>query len=94
MSRDPAPTAYVYELDTPGYRYSPASWNCRQNGRPTAANLAKHVAGFEASTRPGGCNSHLGATVVTGARIRRNEYRGEVVARYEPAPQPLFAVVA
>lgn len=94
MARDPAPTTYVVELNTPGYRYTPASWNCRQYGRPTAANLAAHVKGFEDSTRPGGVNAHLGFTSVSSARIRRNQYAGDVVAEYTAPARPLFTVVS
>jgi hypothetical protein len=86
-------TAYVVEIDTPGYRYTPAPWRTRQAGRPTTANLAAHVEAFEASTEPGGCNAHLGATRVTSARIRRNQLRGVVVASYTPAARPMFEVV-
>jgi hypothetical protein len=94
MARDPAPTAYAVDMTVPGYRYSPASWHCKRNGRPTAANLAAYVASFEASTMPGGVNAHLGATRVASARIRRNTYAGDTVATYAPAPQPMFTVVA
>lgn len=44
-------------------RYSPAY------GVPTDANLAAFVARYEASTRPGGCNVHLGPDVVLSAYI-------------------------
>ena len=93
MARDTA-TAYVVDISTPGYRWTPAAWNCRTMGRPTAANLRRHVEGFEASTRPGGVNAHLGATLVTRASIRRNALGGAVVATYEPPPAPAFAVIA
>jgi hypothetical protein len=94
MSRDPAPSTYVVEIDTPGHRWTPAPWNCRQNGRPTAPNLARYVQDLEASTMPGGCNSHLGATRVASARIRYNVLGGATVAGYAPEPAPLFTVVA
>jgi hypothetical protein len=96
MARDTSPT-YVIEMTVPGYRYSPAPWNCRRDGRPTAANLAKHVASFEASTQPGQCNAHLGATRVASAKIRRNMLAGDTVATYtaKPAPAaPLFVAIA
>ena len=81
MSRD-ATSKYAIQLVVPGYRYSPACWNCRRNGRPTAANLIRYIESFEASTRPGGCNAHLGETRVSSAYIRLNEYAGQVVASF------------
>jgi hypothetical protein len=58
----------------------PISWNCKRDGRPTDANLAKYVEAYEASTRRGGMNEHLGATTVMNARI--NELGGATVAAY------------
>ena len=89
MSRD-VTSRYAVQVIVPGYRYSPACWNCRRDGRPTAANLARYVESFEASTRAGGCNAHLGETRVREACVRVNEYAGTVVATYRA---PLFALV-
>lgn len=66
--------------------WTPAAWPTRHAGRATDANLIKHVAVVEASTQPGGCNEHLGATKILSARIVNQ--RGStcmVVARYEAA---------
>ena len=52
MSSQPAPTKYQVKIVVPGYVYSPMSWNCRRDGRPSADNLAKFVKSFEDSTRP------------------------------------------
>lgn len=62
---------------------SKMAWSCRDAGRPTDRNLAKWVEGFEASTRPGGCNAHLRPTVVWSAVVTRNNGSNEVVAEYK-----------
>jgi hypothetical protein len=94
--------AWVVEIRTDGRGgYTPAPWNVRSQpnrpgyGRPTDANLAAYVARFEASTRPGGVNAHLGAETVRRAWVRRNGAwgTGETVARYEAAPRPMFEIV-
>jgi hypothetical protein len=69
------------------------SWNCRRDGRPTAANLQKFVESFEASTRPGGVNAHLGATTVTKAMIMLNDGSRKLVAEYEAPKAPLFMLI-
>jgi hypothetical protein len=79
--RDTTPT-YVVMIHVPGVRYTPAAWNCRRDGRPTEANLRKYVESFEASTRPGGANAHLGEETVAFARLMRNDGSREVVAYY------------
>lgn len=65
-----------------GY-WTPMGWNSRQAGRPTAANLAKFVRGYEASTQTGGVNSHIGPTRILRATILRNDGSREVVASYQ-----------
>jgi hypothetical protein len=82
---------YQVRIFSPAHNYSPASWNCRRDGRPTDANLARYVESFEASTRPGGVNAHLGETRILRAVIAVNEYGGDVVARYSA---PLFTVIS
>jgi hypothetical protein len=69
--------AYAIEYVVNRGFWTPACWPTKQAGRPTAANLAKHVALVEASTQADGCNAHLGATKILSARIVRN--RGERV---------------
>ena len=78
-------TKYQVRLYVPGYNYSPASWNCRRDGRPTGDNLREYVLNFEASTQPGGVNAHLGVNEVESARITLNEYMGATVAEYRRA---------
>lgn len=85
-NRDPRPAKYQVTVTVPGRRYSPASWNCKRYGRPTEANLRKYVESFEASTRPGGCNAHLGIEVVARAEVRLNDGSGKVVAEYKREP--------
>ena len=88
---------YVVELTIPGTRNTPSAWNCKNDGRPTEANLANYVQTYERSTRPGGVNDHLGPETVTSARIRRNTCYGDVVARYvapKPEPAPMFSVIS
>lgn len=94
-NRDPQPTKYQVTVTVPGRHYSPASWNCKRNGRPTEASLRKYVESFEASTRPGGVNAHLGIEVVARAEIRLNDGSGKIVAEYkrERIGRPLFDVV-
>lgn len=57
------------------------AWRSQQAGRPTDANLAKHVAHLEASTKVFGCNAHLGELRIGAARIVR-QADGKVVAVY------------
>lgn len=79
-----ATSKYAVSITVPGYRYTLAAWRCNQSGRPTQANLAKYVHAFEASTKPGGCNAHLGEQHVTSAYIKVNSgYDGAIVARYD-----------
>lgn len=77
---------YAVRMTVAGFGITPACWNSQQAGRPTAENLRRYVAAFEASTEPGGCNAHLGVTKVLEADIRENEFMGAVVARYSAAP--------
>lgn len=67
---------------------TPCAWR-RPDGRPTAANLERHVRGFEESTLPGGVNAHCGITRVGSARLVR-QADGEVMATYAP---PMFEAV-
>ena len=77
---------YRAELTFFGNTESRMAWNVRSNvghahGTPTAANLAKYVKALEDSSRLGGCNAHLGHTVVASARIVRQADR-QCVASY------------
>jgi hypothetical protein len=71
---------YSLEVEVAGpFRVTPAAWRA-EYGRPNCITLAKYVETFEASTRPGGANAHLGPTTVVSARIRRNVPGGAVIA--------------
>ncbi len=86
-SRTPA---YRVHLHVKGVHYTPAAWNSKHSGRPSDAALAAYVESFEASTRPGGVNAHLGPETVLSAKVIR-QATGDVVATYAA---PLFTVVA
>ncbi len=49
-------------------------------GKPTNANLAKWVAGFNESMQPGGANAHVNDPVQTAKLVRQSS--GETVATY------------
>jgi hypothetical protein len=89
MGRSTTPP-YRLELEIPGFYTTPSCWRVKAQyqipgyGKPTAANLQKHVEGFEASCAPGGCNQHLGTRKVRAARIV-NQFTAEVVATYAAA---------
>lgn len=63
--------------------WTPMGWNSKQAGRPTVANLAAFVNGYEESTKPGAPNAHLGVTTIWSARIVRNDGSHTVVANYQ-----------
>jgi len=77
------------------HRCTPAEWRTRSRGqlpgygKPTEENLAAYVRHFENSTKVGGCNAHLGTTVVFSASVRDHR-TGQVVATYRG---PSFVVV-
>jgi hypothetical protein len=83
-NHDPKPTKYQVTVVAPGLaQYTSYSWNCRRDGRPTGANLRKHIKSFEAATKPGGVNAHLGEVTVLRAEIRLNDGSRKVVVSYE-----------
>lgn len=95
-NRDPQPTKYQVTVEAPGLaQYTAYSWNCRRDGRPTEANLRRHIKSFEDATKPGGVNAHLGEVTVLRAEIRLNDGSGKIVAEYkrERIGRPLFEVV-
>jgi len=76
---------YAVRIEVAGpFLMTPAAWR-REYGRPNALSLAKYVENFEASTREGGANEHLGPTTVTRAAIKRNVLGGAILATYEAA---------
>ena len=90
MGRVVTPTFRLeIETDSPRFRFSNQAWNVRSNntavpgsGQPTPDNIARWVRDFEASCQPGGCNSHVGITHITKARIIR-QATDEVVAEWQ-----------
>jgi hypothetical protein len=76
-------------------RRTPAEWRTRKQGqapgygKATPENLQAYVKHFEASTKEGGCNAHLGLTVVFSAFIK-DQRTGAVLATYRG---PSFVVV-
>lgn len=90
MGRSVTP-AYVVEYETTGARgFSPICWRVtsssqiKADGRPTTANLRRHVEAYNASFQPGGVNEHVGARIVA-AKLVRNDGSHEVVATYRVA---------
>lgn len=67
-----------------------AGWSVPQDGRPSDQRLESWVEQYEASTRPGNVNDHLGITSVTRASVVRQS-TGEEVASYVA---PMFKVIA
>jgi len=59
-------------------------------GRATDAKLAEYVETFDAATRAGGVNAHLGVQQTTRAKVVR-QATGETVATFV---RPMFEVVA
>ena len=81
-SRTPA---YRMELAVDNGRVTPFGWDVGGKygkGKANAENLKKYVEAFEASTQPGGCNSHLGVTRVLTAQIVKQS-TGDTVATYK-----------
>lgn len=70
---------------------TPSEWRSKTRrqlpgmGTPNAANLGRYIEGFEASTRAGGPNAHLGTQTVVSARIVRQS-TGEVLASFPTPP--------
>jgi hypothetical protein len=75
---------FVVEMTLAKGHATPVEWRTKVQGKPNNENLAKDIAFFEASCRPGGVNAHLGETVVTSARII-DQKTGAVRATYVKA---------
>lgn len=75
---------YRIEMVATGGSYTPAAWPTKHLGRPGPSSLLLYVSTFEASTREGGVNAHLGAVTVKSAKVIRQS-TGEVVAEYTAA---------
>jgi hypothetical protein len=69
------------EMKATGGAYTPAAWPTKHLGRPSDSTLAAYVESFEASTREGGVNAHLGAVTVWSAKVIRQS-NSQVVASY------------
>jgi len=84
--RDTTPT-YIVKIIDGRYGYEPFAWlttsktQIRADGKPTADNLKRWVESFEAATKPGGVNAHLGETKIRRAAILHNMTR-QPVAEY------------
>jgi hypothetical protein len=76
--------AYRVEVTVEGSYWTPARWDAKHFGRPNDGALVDYVEQVEASTREGGVNAHLGATVIRSAKVIR-QADNEVVARYHRA---------
>jgi hypothetical protein len=61
---------------------TPAGWQTKQAGRPTAANLSAYVSLYNDSLKPGGCNAHLGAGAQCVAATLRDHDKNVVVAEW------------
>lgn len=81
---------YRLEMQLVGFLNTSSVWDVtsrgmiKGKGKPTADNLRKEVEAFEASTRPGGVNAHLGPIKVSRAEIIHQK-SGATVAQYEAA---------
>jgi len=70
-----------------GSYWTPHEWYARKrnqrpgDGKPTTANIANHVAYWEASTLPGGCNAHIGKSKILSAYVV-DQMSGMVVAQW------------
>ena len=77
------------------HKHTPSEWRTRARGqfpgygKATEENLKAYVQKFEESTKAGGCNEHLGLSVVFSAFIK-DQRTGEILATYRG---PSFVVV-
>jgi len=85
---------YRAEFRTNAKTYlTPACWNCRTMGRPTAENAEKYRQRLNASFQPGGVNGprYPGDVIVHVNRVLIvNQFTNQVVAE---ANAPMFEVV-
>lgn len=85
-SRTPA---LIVEFQTSGGTLTNHEWRIGKRGqlvgygKPTEENLRKYVLHLLTSMAPGGCNDHIPKIAILGAKIRRNEPFGGVVAAIE-----------
>lgn len=91
MSRTITPR---YALDVDGL--SCATWNSKQNGKPTAANLEKWVMAYAKSLEIGGCNEHISKSLghipyPRRAVVRENKPGGAVVAEWKAGMFQVYA---
>jgi hypothetical protein len=82
---------FVVEVTTDRGHWTPSEWRMRKrglipaDGKATTENLKKYALGYEASTSPGGVNSHIGLTHILTARIK-DQRTGEILATYTRDP--------
>ena len=92
MGRSVTPTYRVEVRLNTGYM-TPSAWNCKQDGRPTEANLEKWRKELNASFQPDGVNGPRNDTdtvihIISAKIIRQRT--GEVVSE---TTMPMFEVV-
>ena len=79
---------YVIEIVTATWGTGRMAWDvrgrngCKGCGAPNAKNLGRYVEAFEASTRAGGANEHLGEAEVVWAAVSRNYGGSPAIAEY------------
>jgi hypothetical protein len=79
-----------------GVCHTLSHWRVAVDGKPTAANVARHVAAYVESCRPGGVNAHVGRAFgvpyVVSARVVTCPGRVAVPGAewVNPAPRPAF----
>ena len=89
MGRTTTPKYAVHVRTSDGSHMTPIAWRVRAqygrpgDGMPTEANLAKWVAGYNASFEPGGVNEAVGCRIVV-AELRENKFAGAVLAMVAP----------
>lgn len=98
MGRTSTPK-YVVRVTVPGYSCTPMEWRVsgrygmKGYGAPNDANLAKFVEASNASTEPGGVNSHLGAAhKIVAAEVFLNDGKYDVALAswYKPVIGKVF----
>ncbi len=82
------PIRYTVNLTAPGMHYTPMQWRTRPQGQipsygaPTNANLAKFMAKFLETMKPGGHSAHLGDKGIPTRATIMDHDTGQVVASW------------
>lgn len=91
MGKSVTPKYVVQINDGRGDNFkTPMTWNSRQSGRPTAANLEKYVKVYAKSLEQGGVNAHVSEALgfipyPNSAEIRLNDLSRQVIATWKAA---------